>query len=82
MIWGGVFHSVQECRGLSLRFYLTLDELHTAARHRKWDITSAKPCANGVGGSNRSNDIYEVHDIYIRYDIDEDGYDEDLVALS
>lgn len=93
LMWGGVFNDVQDCRGLSLRFYLTLDDLHTAAKHRKWDITHAKPCAAGDwirqrrerlsrvnGDLQRNNDIYEVHDIYVRYDIDEDGYDEDLLV--
>jgi len=93
LMWGGVFDSVQECRGLSLRFYLTLDDLQTAAKNRRWDITEARPCATGdwirqrrerisrvQGDMQRKNDIYEIHDVYVRYDIDEDGFDEDLLA--
>jgi len=93
LMWGGVFDSVQDCRGLSLRFYLTLDDLQTAARYRKWDISGALPCAAGdwirqrrerlsrvAGDLQRNNDIYEIHDVYVRYDIDEDGYDEDLLV--
>lgn len=93
LMWGGVFDSVQDCRGLSLRFYLTLDDLKTAARYRKWDISVALPCAAGdwirqrrerlsrvAGDLQRNNDIYEIHDVYVRYDIDEDGYDEDLLV--
>lgn len=93
IMWGGVFDSIQECRGLSLRFYLTHDDLVTAEKNRKWDISRAQPCANTdwvrqrrerisrvQGQLHRKTDIYEVHDVYVRYDIDGDGFDEDLLV--
>lgn len=60
----------------------------------KWDITGIKPAGNKdwvrsrretlgrtATNSRRMSDIYEIIDVYINFDIDGDGMDEDLLVV-
>lgn len=93
LISGGPQYEIDDARLVAVRFYLTKSELETAKKFRKWESDLARPCAGGdwlrqrrerisrvQGDLERKTDLYEIHDIYVRYDIDGDGIDEDLLV--
>ncbi len=79
---------------LALRFWLTKGELTTRSVRYNWDISKFAPAGNvdwvrsrreTLGQQSKSlqrkGDIYDVFDIFCRYDIDGDGLEEDLYVV-
>jgi len=89
---GGVMLDVQKIPWIGLRFWHTQSELNGRAKYRKWDISKCTPTASKdwvrhrretlartKDETTRRVDIFEIHYIYASYDIDDDGFDEDLL---
>jgi len=93
LLFGGPHYDVEGARGAAIRFYLDESDLNTNIKFRKWAPDLAQPCAGGdwlhqrrarisrvSSDLHRRTDLYEIHDVYVRYDIDNDGIDEDLLV--
>ena len=90
---GGVMDDLQNIPWCGLRFWYTRSELEGRAEYRKWDISKCAPTpakdwvrhrreslARTRDQVSRRVDMFEIHDIYVHYDIDEDGFEEDLLV--
>ena len=88
---GGSFQAVQNMPRIALRSYLTEWDLEFNRKTFNWNTEFATPAAavgwvrtqrEGLGKThhNKTGEIYEVFDYYINYDIDGDGYEEDLLV--
>lgn len=89
---GGSFQNPEQLQWIGLRRYYTEHELEERRKLFKWDISNASPVATPgwvrnrreqMGRSIQTNKfgrLYEVLDIYVRYDIDDDGFEEDLLV--
>lgn len=91
---GGVMDDIQDIPWIGLRFWYTKSEMMGRAKYRNWDISKSAPAGSKDWVRHRREslartrdevtrrvDIYEVHNLYVRYDIDEDGFEEDLLAV-
>lgn len=94
IVFGGSYQDVDGQPLLGLRFWYTEDEMQAHAKFRKWDISDAKPCpskdvirqrreifaASTTPQSAQHLDRYETFELYVQYDVDEDGHAEDLLV--
>lgn len=91
---GGTRQTIDEMPFFSLRFYYTGTELQDLARANGWDISHFQPVGASdwvrsrrelLGrhseGIERKGQIYDVHMAFCYFDIDGDGYDEDLLII-
>jgi hypothetical protein len=89
LVPGGAYEDLQIMRWVGLRWWLTEGELADKAREKDWDIEQCQPV--GVVGWTRSrreqlghtsstkfSELYEIFEVYCYFDIDGDGYEEDL----
>lgn len=91
---GGAYNDIQEMPWVAHRMFLTEGELHLRARQLKWNIDDVEPITT-VGwvrsrreqfGRTRTNlklnrKLYEIHKVYAYFDIDNDGFDEDVEII-
>lgn len=91
IVQGGIYQNMQNIPVVHLRSYYTHQELSTISKMNDLDISKVSP-AGAVGwvrsrreqlGRTESNTpvrgIYEIIQSYAYYDIDGDGYDEDML---
>lgn len=91
---GGTRQCMDEMSLLALCFYPTTQELADLARTNSWDLTHFQPMgATGwvrsrreiLGkhqeGVMRKGQIFDLHLVFCYFDIDGDGYDEDLMVI-
>lgn len=88
---GGAFQGIEDQRLVGLRYYLDTWSLHEHAKLFKWDISMAQPLAQlgwvrssreRIGRTSsviRQGNLFEIFDIYLYWDIDNDGIREDLL---
>ncbi len=91
---GGSPQDIQFLPWISARFWLSQTELNVRARRLGWaGVDQCKPVGNRdfirsrrelLARTNTSqialSGLYEIHDVYLHYDIDGDGYEEDLLV--
>lgn len=91
---GGAWVDAQEMPWIGHREFLTKGELQLRAKHAKWNIEGVQPVTT-VGwvrsrretfGRAHTNlrlnmELYEIHTLFPYFDIDGDGYDEDLCVV-
>lgn len=91
---GGSYEDPQLTPWVSIRTWLTKADLNERAKRSKWNIEGFKPAGNKdwvrsrretlghtFSQSRRMAEIYEVLDLYVYFDIDGDGIDEDLLVV-
>lgn len=91
IVTAGSGTSLDEIPVLALRNFFTQGQLAARAAENGWDITNVQPAGNvdwvrarrealgrQTGSSQRLGQIYDIHDVYCHYDIDDDGIEEDL----
>ena len=89
---GGAYDDLQLMRWVAARFWYTEEELNLRAKFRGWDISNAavagakdwvrtrrETLGRTLANITRHANLYEIYDIYAFFDIDEDGFDEDLL---
>lgn len=94
LVPGGAMGDVQKTRWAALRFWYTQGELHDRARGEKWWSVDGMLPTGSIGwmrtrrevlgrtsSGTRVSELYEVFRIWIYWDIDGDGYDEDLQVI-
>lgn len=93
LVPGGSYAEVQEMAWCGHRSWLTDSDLVERKRRRKWRIDGFTPTAvqgwmrsrrESYAGSqqlNRKANLYEVFELYLHYDYDMDGEDEDLLVI-
>lgn len=93
IVFGGSYQDVDNQPLFGLRFWYTESEMKAHEKFRKWDISGAKPCPSKdkirhqrevlsqstAPQSGTSLDRYETFELYVQYDVDGDGIDEDLL---
>lgn len=85
---------IQDFTLFALRFYYTAQEMADAARDNKWNLDGVQPVFNKdwvrttremLGRQqenfNRKGTLFDVLHCYCFFDIDGDGYDEDLLVV-
>lgn len=91
---GGAYDDLQLSRWCAMRIWHTEDELQTRAKFRGWKIDAAQEYAGKdwvrtrrealartyTNVPDRRALVYEDYDIYAHYDLDEDGFDEDILV--
>lgn len=89
---GGADSDLQEAQWVGMRLYMTLGELQMRSKLRGWNIEGVQPIGSvswirsrrealaRTMTSRRIRDLYETWDIYVFYDIDGDGIEEDLLV--
>lgn len=92
LVPGGSMHDLQEMPWVGLRYYLTPHAMNLYAKRFKWDTGRAQPMASvgwvrqqreNLGRTTQTTKYginYELYDLYMYYDIDGDGIDEDLLV--
>lgn len=91
---GGAQGDVQKTRWAALRFWYTQGELHDRAKSERWWTVDGMLPTGSIGwmrtrrevlgrtsSGTRVSELYEVIRIWAYWDIDGDGYDEDLQIL-
>lgn len=91
---GGTTQSIDEMPLFGLIFYPTEQELADLARVNGWDLTYFAPVASRdwvrsrreilgrhIEGVQRKGHVYDLYFVFCYYDIDGDGYDEDLFVV-
>src|SRR3990167_8067952 len=93
---GGSYDDPQTLSWIGIRTWPTKSGIAKRAERNKskWDIAGIKPAGNKdwvrsrretlgrtTTNSRRMSDIYEIIDIFINFDIDGDGIDEDLLVV-
>lgn len=86
--------TVQEANGTGVRFYYSESELSTSAARNTWNTdhcvplgakdwvrTQREALGKQVEGVERIGKIYEIWLMYVLFDIDGDGIDEDLFVV-
>lgn len=94
IVTGGSYGDPNEIPMVALRFYRTAEEVKTLAKRNNWNTLSIAPCAargwvrnrrealgRHVQGLEAKGNMYELFDIYLYYDIDGDGENEDLYIV-
>ena len=94
VIPGGTSQTMDEMPIVALRFYYTLPELMDLSRANKWDLTGIEPVGASdwvrsrrenlgrhIEGKERKGYMFDIYIVYTYFDIDNDGYDEDLVVI-
>ncbi len=89
---GGAYDEVDELPWISLRGFYSASYLNEMAKRFGWLVGNVTPVGT-VGWVRRQrelmgrthsntklNQLYEIHDIYVYYDIDGDGIEEDLLV--
>jgi len=87
----GSFQAVQNMPRLWLRSYLTEWDLEFNRKTFNWNTEFATPAAAvgwvrtkresmGKTHHNKTGEIYEIFDCYVNYDIDNDGFEEELLV--
>ena len=93
IVFGGSYQSLNEQPLFGFRLWYTESEMQGHAKFRKWDISKAKPAAStdavrhrrevfAMSSSEPSTSQvqrYETFELYVQYDVDEDGHAEDLL---
>lgn len=94
LVPGGYVRDLQSVPWVAMRTWLTEAELKVRAKKYRWDIDGVKPV--GTPGWTRSKRerlgrtrsrtrvtgaLCELHDIYVRFDYDGDGLEEDLLVI-
>ncbi len=93
---GGMRDDLEKARWCAMRVWLTQNELNYRIREFEWkndcatpslDVGRIRTIRERLGRHSGSNErgthegeLYEVYDVYVRYDIDGDGIDEDLLV--
>lgn len=90
----GSYNDVQEMPWVAHRQWFTEGELRSRAKYLGWDIEGIEPITTvGWVRSRRESfgrvqtnlrlntPLYEIHTVYPYFDIDNDGYDEDLCLI-
>jgi hypothetical protein len=91
---GGTQQTIDEMPLFGITFYPTQQELADLARVNKWDLTHFAPVATTgwvrsrremlarhTQGVQRKGQIYDIYFLFCYFDIDNDGYDEDLFVV-
>ena len=91
---GGTRQQIDEMPFFGLYFYYTWQELMDLARTNSWDLTHFQPMGatswvrnrrEALGrhseGIQRKGQVYDVIVVFCYFDIDGDGYDEDLIVI-
>lgn len=95
LVPGGATELIQEARWVGMRTYMTLGQLKLYGKTRGWEWEKAKPTgpiswvrsrreqvAKTMTNADRSYmRLYEIWEIYVDYDIDGDGFDEELLVI-
>ncbi len=94
IVVGGSSKSLHEASILGLRFYYTTYQLYDAAKNNKWNLEGVQPlhAKNWVretreslgrqrDGAYRKGVLFDIYKVYCFYDIDGDGYAEDLFLI-
>lgn len=93
LVPGGSYGQLQLTRWMALRFWYTKGEIEERAAAEELDISKVQPCGT-VGwvrsrrevlgrtwSSRQFNVLYEVYRVYVYFDIDGDGVEEDLLVV-
>ncbi len=90
---GGSFDDLQRARWNGMRTMLTRGEMSERALAGRWDVRAAMPAGKknfvrsererlgGIAGQQGITDLFEVMNFFIDYDIDGDGFLEDLFVV-
>jgi hypothetical protein len=91
---GGTWQTIDEMPFFGIVFHYTEQQLKSIARVNGWDISNFQPLgarnwvrsrreilARHNEGVETKGKLYEVIMIYCDYDIDDDGFDEDLLVV-
>lgn len=90
---GGAYADIEDLSWVDMRSWLTEPELQERKKLRKWDITNVTPAGHisylrqrredlaQTHNASKLGKLYEIHDVYVRFDYDGDGYAEDLLAI-
>lgn len=89
---GGAYQGIQEQRLVGLRYYLDQWSLEEHIKQFRWDSSKIQPLGN-IGFIRqqreriartttqvRQGNMYELLDVYLKWDIDNDGWREDLLV--
>lgn len=94
LVPGGATDDLQTLAWVDMRTWLTPGDMAWMAKYADWEIEGILPTGSTEWVRNRretlgrtslsgqrQNLLYEIHNIYCHYDIDDDGYEEDLLVV-